>query len=47
MWLLRKINASVAELLDEVMDEGFKSSLMMMIADIKEDSDETMNDFKQ
>lgn len=42
MWLLQKINTSVAELLDEVMDEGFKSSLMMMIADIKEDSDKTM-----
>lgn len=42
MWFLRKINASVAELLDEVMDEGFKSSLVMMIDAIKEDSNKPM-----
>lgn len=42
MWLLRKINASVAELLYEVMDEGFKSSLVMMMDDIKEDSNKQM-----
>lgn len=42
MWFLRKINASVTELLDEVMDEGFKSSLVMMIDAIKEDSNKPM-----
>lgn len=42
MWLLWKINASIAELLDEVIDEGFKSSLVMMIDGIKEDSNKQM-----
>lgn len=36
------VNASIAELLDEVIDEGFKSSLVMMIDGIKEDSNKQM-----